>query len=247
MKEIPMLFKDSMVAAIMSGTKTETRRLVFNDDDYPDGDEYSKAEIVYNPEIADPKEDEIVPMTLKGACIQFNDGEHIVKHNYGTEGDVIWVRESWRPFLKKAAEQPVSGAVYDMCIQFRDEAIVRVLAEDGDWFMNKTNNGSKFRWQPNMFLYRRYARTFLKRTFTKVERLQDITEEGAIAEGICEFTKDETVFKYGLEGWEWATMPYTAVGAYKMLWESINGKGSWDLNPWVIVIGFEKIDNYGKK
>lgn len=257
-KEIPMLFKDTMVAAIMSGTKTETRRLVFNDNDYPDGDEYSKAEIVYNPEIADPKADDIVPMTLKGPCIQFNDGEHIVKHNYGAEGDVIWVRESWRPCTRTDANI--------MSIEFRDGNFVSVLDEDALWFIDKTNIGTKFKWQPNMFLFRRYARTFLKRTFTKVERLQDITAEGAIAEGIDFIIprKEAERMNSGLHLDSYDNEPYykhypddkkgnqrfsfkNPIESYRSLWESINGKGSWGLNPWVIVIGFEKIDNYATK
>ncbi|SHL11365.1 hypothetical protein SAMN05216428_101116 [Nitrosospira sp. Nsp11] len=84
------------------------------------------------------------------------------------------------------------------------------------------------------------SRILLEITGVRVERLQDISEEDAIAEG-CE----------AIQGCEWRTfveadagVPYhahTAIDAYRGLWESINGEGSWDANPWVWVIEFRKI------
>lgn len=69
---------------------------------------------------------------------------------------------------------------------------------------------------------RSLSRITLEVTGVRVERLQDISEADAIAEG--------TPFPFG--GW---------VGGYQKLWESINGPGSWDLNPWVWVVEFKRV------
>jgi hypothetical protein len=88
------------------------------------------------------------------------------------------------------------------------------------------------------------SRITLKLKAVRIERLQDISEEDAIAEGIREWWNDQgetpgSTFYLG-----YATAPgvghLTAKAAFRELWESINGHGSWDLNPWVWVLAFER-------
>ena len=83
------------------------------------------------------------------------------------------------------------------------------------------------------------ARYFIKITDVRVEHLQEITEEDCIKEGIESFTKDERVFKYGLEGWVWSDMPRSPIEAYAALIDQINGKGTWESNPFVFVYDYE--------
>lgn len=88
--------------------------------------------------------------------------------------------------------------------------------------------------RPGMFLPRWASRLTLEVTAVRVERLQDISEADAVAEGAypCE------------HGWSYGGSPLagaTARGAYYCLWESINGAGSWAANPWVIVRTFDVI------
>lgn len=239
-KEIPLLFTDDMVAAVNKDIKTETRR------------NGGLLEINKNPN----------DWILDG--IQINDGfifhnkldnsEFWIKSPYGSAGDVIWVRESWRPFFVVAIGNGSSTNAAARIIEFRDKKFKMVEFDDFEWFDKKTADG-KYRWQPNMFLRRKYCRTFLRIESVHIERLHDITKEGALAEGIQAFTKDEVTFKYGLDGWEWQGMPRTAVEAYKRLWDSINGEDlwvdgvkqpsmAWEANPWVWVIRFKKIANY---
>ena len=76
------------------------------------------------------------------------------------------------------------------------------------------------------------SRITLEVTGVRVERLQDISVADAKAEGV-------EWFRSG--GVECPGMPETAIEAYRNLWESINGPGSWDANPWVWVVEFKRV------
>lgn len=87
------------------------------------------------------------------------------------------------------------------------------------------------------------ARTFLRIVDVRVERLQDITEEQAMAEG-CE-TGSENV-SGGPWGVEDSPEVWTAKEEYAQLWDEAQGKGSltfygWDTNPWCLVYTFEEV------
>lgn len=97
------------------------------------------------------------------------------------------------------------------------------------------------------------SRITLEVTGIRVERLQDISEEDAIAEGLSGITKDGKLIKYGIPdqdglpgtdntGWPWRDWQKDPRDAYRRLWESINGRGSWDANPWVWVVEFKRVE-----
>jgi hypothetical protein len=138
---------------------------------------------------------------------------------YGYAGDKLWVKETWQ-YVDFCGED--NGYVY--------------RATDPDW---ETMEG--WTWKPSIFMPKKACRTFLDITDIRIEKLQDITEEDAISEGIIEFTKDDKLAKYWYdhEG-VWSDMPYTAKEAFEMLWVSINGEQSWNENPWVWVIDFKR-------
>ncbi len=83
-------------------------------------------------------------------------------------------------------------------------------------------------------------------TDVRVERLQDISDEDCIAEGVRKWTKDEELFKYdladGFEMFEWRDKPRTPRETYAALIDHISGKGTWDSNPYVFVYEFELVD-----
>lgn len=91
-------------------------------------------------------------------------------------------------------------------------------------------------------------------TSARLERLQDISEDDAVAEGLKALTKDNwQTIKYGIPdadglpgkddfGWPWAEWKLSPVFAYKKLWEQINGPDSWDKNPWVWVVKFKRVE-----
>ena len=127
---------------------------------------------------------------------------------YGICKERLWVRETWQ-----------SLAVMNQCHPCDDEFVYR--ATDPDW---DTMDGWK--WRPSIFMPRDASRITLEVTNASVERLNDISEADAIAEG-CQCA--------GVPG------SLTNREAYAKLWESINGKGSWDSNPWVWVVEFKRI------
>ncbi len=94
----------------------------------------------------------------------------------------------------------------------------------------------RYGWKSPLHMPKWAARTWLEVTEVRAERLQAISEEDAIAEGI---------FGPPMSQAGWRQYPYeschldTAKSSYRTLWESINGKGSWDLDPWVWVYSFK--------
>jgi len=117
-------------------------------------------------------------------------------------GDVLWVRETWHP---KRHNMP-TGFPYEY----------KATAElDG----TPTNE----KWKPSIFMPRKACRLFLEITNIRVERLQEITENDAISEGIIHNSINDPKIEF-----QW-------------LWQFINGKESWELNPYVWVIEFNKL------
>lgn len=141
-------------------------------------------------------------------------------------GDIIWVRETWTEmhgaYFYKADNNPAS-----------------ILMEP---------HGAK--WRPSIHMPKVAARLFLKVTYVRVERLQDITEDDAIAEGFegypCDHIGRElsAVCGYGCTdcintGWlepPWVDFMFT--------WDKLNAKRGfgWETNPWVWVIRFERVE-----
>ena len=138
---------------------------------------------------------------------------------YGMTGDLILVRETW---LK-----------WDRHIQFRASTL----------------NGEELaKWKPSIHMPKTSARIWLMVEEIKVERLQDISEEDAIAEGCSEYGPfGEYRGSIHPNG---GTMRYRAFSepsrAFQDLWESINGEESWKSNPWVWVVKYRIISKTGK-
>lgn len=138
---------------------------------------------------------------------------------YGKAGDRLWVRETWR----RAA---------DGAFDYRA----------GDWSPAVTRTieaivGNTGGWKPSIHMPRNASRITLEVTGVRVERLQSISSADAIKEGIeaCP------------HGGEWRDYlnptrdMLTPRNSYRSLWESINGPGSWDANPFVWVVEFRRI------
>lgn len=79
----------------------------------------------------------------------------------------------------------------------------------------------------------------------RIEKLQDISDEDCIKEGIVKWTKDRELFKYDLsehyEIFEWSDKPHLPREAYAALIDRISGEGTWYSNPYVFVYEFELV------
>jgi len=91
--------------------------------------------------------------------------------------------------------------------------------------------GDRMRWQPAIHMPRWASRITLEITGVRVERLKDISADDAYDEGAADWAAETQ-----RNGNKWPNI----VRAYQGLWESINGPGSWDANPWVWAISFRR-------
>jgi len=93
-------------------------------------------------------------------------------------------------------------------------------------------------WRPSIFMPRWASRITLEVVSVRVERLNDISEDDALAEGVEIFT-DGAGFTIPLRNGKKSGWQRNPVDAYRVLWDSINGPGSWGKNSWVWVIEFK--------
>lgn len=215
MKFRPILFSAPMVRALLNGSKTQTRRVV-----KPRPDRYMGKRCM------------LQPHELAG---EVNQGEYS-NCPYGQPGDRLWVRETWCGEIDGHTSQLIyneDGNTYK-CLYRADGQ--HVVLDDGDGFTKTNKDGSEASpWKPSIHMPRWASRITLEITGVRVERLHAISEADAIAEGIDADVSSATLSSIGTRD---VAGP---VAEYSVLWEQINGPGSWDLNPWVWVIEFKRV------
>jgi hypothetical protein len=225
-KERPIPFNGPMVRAVLAGTKTQTRRLV-------------------KPQpFADPN----------GNGWQWHGGPRLVRAGFGAPylhtslasmvagmlkaapyapGDRLYVREAWAVW-------------FDCYVKDRDEPTF--YREEFERWPEDALRPARCR--PSIHMPRWRSRINLDVVSVRVERLQEISETDAWAEGCIRgdaddvggfFPAEEPIparggGSLGVRGWD------CALDWYADLWESINGAGSWDANPWVWVVEFRRGD-----
>lgn len=141
---------------------------------------------------------------------------------YGYMGDTLWVRENWRAPL-----------AYELTKPSHIPAGTPVLYEADESGDLPGFNAGKLR--PSMFMPHWASRIKLDNNGVRIERLQDISEADAKAEGLLRAGD-------GFRGAEGLPSFANPVAAYQSLWESINGPESWADNPWVWVIEFQRLE-----
>lgn len=231
MKERPILFSGEMVRAILEGRKTQTRRVV-----KPQPNEgWAKNARAYQ----HTKNDDVV--WASGECVSD------LKFPYGKPGDRLWVRETFtlesdedagefafkptdgRPIRHVEETDYQSG--HNLIPHYKATDPKPALCCESDSCRQCEVDGEGPHWKPSIHMPRWASRITLEITNVRVERLNDISEEDARKEGV-----EALVQKAG---------GFVADGFYKagfvMLWESINGPGSWIKNPWVWVIEFKRV------
>ncbi|HFD3725645.1 TPA: hypothetical protein ACSPMQ_005879 [Pseudomonas aeruginosa] len=216
-KERPILFNDQMVRAILEGRKTVTRRVVKPQPDFLGS-------------MVDPN----TPFKTLDAGLHAR-----ITCPYGEPGDRLWVREAWhvgKPHDKTAPADilaPLLAEGRGITVLYtaggwqsvgpagREEPIYPDDQPLPDW----AGKG-----RPSIHMPRWASRILLEVTAVRVERLQDISEEQARAEGYPAERECETGGS-GLDAWLW----------FRSLWGEINGPEAFTANPWVWVIEFKRV------
>lgn len=219
MKVRPILFSGAMVRALLAGRKTQTRRIIsFQGID----------NVVEFVKVAtDPEGRPVYEMKdSAGKFVTRPAGKHFVDYNYSPRiavGDLLWVRETWAPLSALTHNDPGAIALADGGFYRADEGTV---------------DGEIAQWTPSIFMPRRASRITLAVTGIKIERLQDISEMDAFAEGVWHggtFNRFADDLAASSSPGRWFA---TASDWYRDLWDRINGQGEWAYNPWVAVYTF---------
>lgn len=220
-KSRPILFSAPMVLSILDGRKTQTRRIAKA---VPEDAELATADD-WNAVRAD---DRMRPFEQWGP----QRGYSVVRHADGSiaaypcpnarPGDLLWVRET----------HAIVGSVDPGWVLYRANGYENECRRHN--FQNPPPE-TAIKWKPSIFMPRWASRISLRVAGVRLERLQDITEADILAEGV---TVDRVATWCNVP---WSSMP-TLHHAWRVLWDHINGHGSWDSNPWVWPITFQRIE-----
>lgn len=212
MKERPVIFNGEMVRAILDGRKTQTRRV-----------------------IANVSPDNCIPLhkptkTKDGIYTHVMDAPGHGLCPFGQVGDRLWVRETfavlgnedgcpidWDGNLIKGDEKHAARIYKASCWQ--------EPGNYGLWSIPDRDTQYEGAWRPSIHMPRWASRITLEITGVRVERLNDISEEDAKAEGV----------KAGVSPGHEYMMHQVA---FSELWQSLYGAENWRANPWVWVIEF---------
>lgn len=225
-KERPILFSAPMVRAILDGSKSQTRRTVKNLGVFVD------SEMTMRP----PE-----PYHAKPGRFIFDDGTTCLCP-YGTVGQQLWVREAFYidhcDYLAGPLGSNRPADVDDDCLFYPADA-----RGTGAWCCQVIPECccagvGKPRVRSARFMPRWASRITLEITKVRVERLNEISEANVWAEGAISHIVPHTWRKVYREP---AERHRQAIFIFKKLWESINGDGSWDANPWVWAISFRRV------
>jgi hypothetical protein len=232
MKERGILFSARMVRAILAGQKSQTRRIVKPREGVVTGT---------NPDG--------LPIVSSGGGRGFNAVCHEVMDSpYGVVGDRLWVRETWRSWERRCIEEndhpdeePCSEHCHQVYVAYAatprtgfrpkpDRALITYLDEHTPLERDRQLLGP---WKPAIHMPRAFSHITLEVTRVRVERLQDITEEDARAEGVSDVRAAEP-------GPPFEGAPHRKL--FSWLWDEINeDRAPWSSNPFVWVVEFKRV------
>lgn len=217
-RERPILFSAPMVRAILDGRKTQTRRVV-------------------KPQPADMA---ALPLMLSDG-VRFATEAKFVRCPYGVPGDRLWVRETWgtgtRPDLHEGWRDGIEYRADEEGLNEHDLLPLHAVALPDGVDLDSIAQG----WRPSIHMPRWASRIDLEVVSVRVERLQEIGEEDARAEGI-EFEDHTKDAWRGWKSFDGTCLYDTALESFRKGWDSLNAKRApWSSNPWVWVVEFRRI------
>lgn len=226
MKARPILFSGAMVRSLLSGSKTQTRRAIKPQPHHYDeasGFPLSRGRRTS----VEWKSNHVAPDGLHRLC------------PYGVPGDLLWVREGIQVLAYDAARPKSADIIY-------------LADEDGDWrtidwsgphHVRHEDGYTVGRRTPSIHMPRAASRLTLEITDVRVERLNEISDNDAEAEGCppCPRCGDCGWINSGPDGGWQCDAPGCGDAyrdQYARLWDQINGPGAWAENPWVWAVSF---------
>ena len=223
MKERPFLFSGEMIRALLAGTKTQTRRVM-------------KVQPDHRTTHVSICRDQWMGIGPSGNGVGTAQWDSWQKSPFAT-GDRLWVRETWGVIshswdkhgnrVKWTPNRPAT-AIREMPFGkcYYSGHVIYAANGPNEWSDNDDGGGEpRSLWHPSIHMPRAACRLVLEITDIRAERLQDISEADAEAEG------GPVDHPNG-----------TARGWFEQLWEKLYGAGSWDANPWTWVIEFKKVE-----
>lgn len=212
-REKPIIFSGAMVRAILSGAKTQTRRVVkptIGPDAYWskwEGECWRASGIIGD-----------IPIPWRSK---------ILYSPHGDAGDRLWVREAWQAYEPQTrrfgGNSSLAGAQMRAYARppIKGESIIEYRAD---------RPGSACGWRSSLHMPRWASRLTLRITAIRVERLSDISNDDARAEGVDAIPDAPAALSHRT--------------AFAGLWDKINGKTfPWAANPWVWCVSFERVTN----
>ena len=219
MKARPILFSGPMIRALLSGAKTQTRRVVKLQPEDVFAHEVASYSQATGATVHYPKD---ATATVFSDGLWYSLGPSAagpIACPYGQPGDVLWVRETW----SRAKLYPASHEMF--------------YRADGDVLGRQLSLSYVERekcWRPSIHMPRWASRLTLRITDVRVERVQEISEDDAIAEGVDTITMADVARQAA-----WSRRQ-----DFSRLWDSINGQRagcSWADNPWCWCLTFDVI------
>lgn len=223
-KERPILFGGPMVRALLDGHKTVTRRPVKHQ---PFDLSWSRRDHSFNYVSGRAANGDEVDGFW--AYTTRSGGQWEAKCPYGQPGDRLWVRETW---LEDPEDDGSWGYTQYMgCKGSPLSDIPKRFQKPGHCLYRACWAGSALTWRPSIHMPRWASRILLEITDVHVERLQDISEKQALAEGVMSAERD--IDPDGND--------YSPLELFGGLWVKLNGMDSWSANPWVWVVEFKRV------
>ncbi|MEX5443476.1 hypothetical protein WCE14_08915 [Acinetobacter schindleri] len=229
-KPIPILFNSAMVQALLNGEKTQTRRML-KPYQIPVQSAIDKDRPWFSVVQIDPHYGFGCSGATEAECIEELKKMASAGCPYGDVGTRLWVRETW-----KGATIPSSleGCdCDDVAVEYVADGAAHYFPGDqipAEWTMPKAALAG--RQVPSIFMPKWASRIELEVTEIGIERVNDISEADAIAEGF-DLSKSEAAISQG-----WYEKPQAA---FRRVWSGLYGDPSWTENPWVWVIHFKVV------
>jgi len=225
MTDRAILFSAPMIRSLIAGTKRQTRRLIpqATQDAYSEYDDWCRSVSAGVP-----------------SARQWESDFYLARARFKA-GDRLWCRESITRFDKRSCDQHVwyrAGHNHEVYANLAGRS-------DGEWPYQEGPAGGAPYNVPSIFMPRWASRLTLAVTEVRVQRLQDIGEEDAWAEGVCTWTESRDKVPWGdISPEDRRSLVRNVYGdpitAYSHLWETLNGADSWRANPWVAAISFDR-------